>query len=306
MLLIKVVCGPTHRLRLGKKKWHPRKPERGAGVVNSAPFQAFKAIYLSLGLSVVNTATQGHQQETEACSPTTLALSDQSAGLSQEWKSQGGNSQQCWDVQLLSAVGWPGWGSVPAFSKACCPGAKLGRGDTHPPELEALFPDLCLPRLDQGPGKMKPVNDWNLYIGGVCLVHTHQNPKERKSCEWTCACPHEAKPSSPKVLVTLTRLCLREMRARAQKPRWSPCSTTKGREEPPSWPLWMAGSPNTLLPITHQNTPVPSLTQATWSPSRGCHHAWESWVSFCSPPTRGVPWPVLPLLTWSLFVSPEH
>lgn len=39
-LLIKVVCGPTHRLRLGKKKWHPRKPERGAGVVNSAPFQA--------------------------------------------------------------------------------------------------------------------------------------------------------------------------------------------------------------------------------------------------------------------------
>ena len=41
-LLIRVVCEPTHRLRLGKKKWHPRKLERGAEVANSvtAPFQA--------------------------------------------------------------------------------------------------------------------------------------------------------------------------------------------------------------------------------------------------------------------------
>lgn len=28
--------------------------------------------------------------------------------------------------------------------------------DAHPPKTEALFPDLCLPRLTQGPGKMKP------------------------------------------------------------------------------------------------------------------------------------------------------
>ena len=36
------MCEPTHRLRLGKKKWHPRKLERGAEVANSvtAPFQA--------------------------------------------------------------------------------------------------------------------------------------------------------------------------------------------------------------------------------------------------------------------------
>lgn len=32
-------------------------------------------------------------------------------------------------------------------------------GDTHPPESEALLPDLCLSRLTQCPGNMKPVSD---------------------------------------------------------------------------------------------------------------------------------------------------
>lgn len=47
----------------------------------SAPFQALvrtppKGPFLSLGLSVVNVASEGHQQQNETCSPSTLVPSD--------------------------------------------------------------------------------------------------------------------------------------------------------------------------------------------------------------------------------------
>ena len=46
------------------------------------------------------------------------------------------------------------------FSTASLPWSDSGPGaNAHLPKAKALFPDLCLPGLTQGPGKMKPASD---------------------------------------------------------------------------------------------------------------------------------------------------
>lgn len=72
--------------------------------------------------------------------------------------------------------------------------------DAHPPQTEALFPDLCLSRLTQGPGKTKPASEWRLHEVHVYLLCTLRSPERKprnERAKHEATVPLAERPSHP-------------------------------------------------------------------------------------------------------------
>lgn len=117
----------------------------------TAPFQALwerapNATSLSLGLSVVSAATQGHQQQNKACSPITLSFMTQRQG--QTGSARAGEAAPN-DAKMLSSgllggeadmsmgretLRGRGWEAIPFSSMAFLPEINSGLRRRSPPK----------------------------------------------------------------------------------------------------------------------------------------------------------------------------